>query len=83
MSMRDSIKKQKIEEMETMDENNNKVISQIKIIQRNYPCRPQVLERRQKWVKFGEKAAGIERGKNQKGILTITGPEKFKSDEGE
>jgi hypothetical protein len=39
-----------------------------------------VIERREKWIKFGEKAKNIERGKNDIGILTVTGPSKFITD---
>lgn len=40
-------------EISTTDENGNIITQPIKIIQRIYPCRPQVIERRQQWVKFG------------------------------
>lgn len=82
MSMTDSIRKELTEDVQTTDENGNAITTQVKIIQRIYPCRPQVIERRDKWVKFGEKAKNMERGKNEKGIRTVTGPVGFITDEG-
>jgi len=53
MSMCDSSKKERTQEIETKDEQGNIITNQVKIISRIYQCRPQVLERRDKWVKFG------------------------------
>jgi hypothetical protein len=33
-------------------------------------------------VKFGDKAKNMERGKNEKGLLTVSGPVAFITDEG-
>lgn len=83
MSMRDSTRKEIKEQTEATDEKGNTYTIQQTIIQRTYACRPQVIERRQKWQKFGDKAKNFPRGKNQKGILNVTGPVPFITDEGE
>lgn len=80
MSMTDSTRKEIMEDVEITDENGNLITTQVKTIQRLYPCRPQVIERRDKWVKFGDKAKNVERGKNEKGLKTVTGPVGFITD---
>lgn len=80
MSMTDSTRKEIMEDVEITDENGNLITTQVKTIQRLYPCRLQVIERRDKWVKFGDKAKNVERGKNEKGLKTVTGPVGFITD---
>lgn len=79
MSMCDSKKNQIYENVEVVDQKGNKALVSKKVIQRLYPCRQQVIDRRDNWVKFG-KAKNIERGKNEKGMLTISGPMNFITD---
>jgi hypothetical protein len=43
MSMTDSTRKEIMEDVEITDENGNVITTQVKTIQRLYPCRPQVI----------------------------------------
>lgn len=56
------------------------MVSTVKIITRNYPCRPQVIERQQKWVKFGI-PKDIPRGTNDRGVLIVGERVNFATDE--
>ena len=70
-------------EIEKKDSTGEVVESQkVKAVQYLYPCRPQVLERKKKWVKFGE-AKDVPKGTNKQGVVSIVGPVVFLNDEGQ
>ena len=53
-----------------------------KFVKYTYRCRPQVLQRKNNWVKFGKLAKDVPKGENKLGVKTQTGPVYFKDDEG-
>lgn len=53
MSLVDSTVKVDFQDQEVADKNGNVELKRVKITRRFYPCRPQVLQRRE-WKKFGE-----------------------------
>ena len=83
MSMNSSIKNVVEREIEVKN-NVGQVIEteKIKVIQHLYPCRPQVIERQKKWVKFGA-ARDVPDGQNAQGVCSIVGPVQFINDEGQ
>ena len=83
MSMNESIKNIVEREIEVKNSAGEVVDTQkIKVTQHLYPCRPAVLERKKKWVKFGV-VKDVPKGQNRQGVMSVQGPITFINDEGE
>ena len=81
--MTDPLKGVETRQVEEKNKKGEMEVKEVKVNKLIYMCRPQVLERRDRWKKFGE-VAQIPRGENARGELMIPDiPVVIEDDEGQ